>query len=79
MKEEDIQKTGILNTILTNLEEEELTIDEKIEEFLEHIEYKDIEKSKKQKLIDLANEILKETSEKTKTYLFNELVKESKK
>ena len=56
-------------------DEEEMTINEMIEEFLEQLDYLDIDKTKKQKLKSLAKQIQEEQDEKAKEFLFNELKK----
>lgn len=75
MSEEDLERTGILKDMLKKEDEEEMTINETIEEFLEKLEYLDIDNKKKTKIRFLANEILKESDDKAKEFLFNELKK----
>lgn len=75
MSEEDLERTGILKDMLKKEDEEEMTINETIEEFLEKLEYLDIDNKKKTKVKSLANEILKESDDKAKEFLFNELKK----
>lgn len=75
MSEEDLERTGILKDMLEKEDEEEMTINETIEEFLEKLEYLDIDNKKKTKIRSLANEILKESDDKAKEFLFNELKK----
>ena len=75
MSEEDLERTGILKDMLKKEDEEEMTINETIEEFLEKLEYLDIDNKKKTKIRSLANEILKEGDDKAKEFLFNELKK----
>lgn len=75
MSEEDLERTGILKDMLKKEDEEEMTIHETIEEFLEKLEYLDIDNKKKTKIKSLANEILKENDDKAKEFLFNELKK----
>lgn len=75
MSEEDLERTGILKDMLKKEDEEEMTINETIEEFLEKLEYLDIDNKKKTKIKSLANEILKESDDKAKEFLFNELKK----
>lgn len=75
MSEEDLERTGILKDMLKKEDEEEMTINETIEEFLEKLEYLDIDNKKKTKIKSLANEILKENDDKSKEFLFNELKK----
>ena len=75
MSEEELEKTGILREIISKEDEEEMTINEMIEEFLEQLDYLDIDKTKKQKLKSLAKQIQEEQDEKAKEFLFNELKK----
>ena len=75
MSEEDLERTGILKDMLKKEDEEEMTINETMEEFLEKLEYLDIDNKKKTKIKSLANEILKENDDKAKEFLFNELKK----
>ena len=75
MSEEELEKTGILRDILSKEDEEEMTINEMIEEFLEQLDYLEIDEKKKQKLKSLAKEIKEEQDEKAKEFLFNELKK----
>ena len=62
---------------LVNLEEEDLTIDEMIEEFLENVDFMNIEDDKKKKLKELCSEIQKESDNKAKEYLFKLLTKQA--
>ena len=75
MSEEELEKTGILKTMLNKVDEDEMTINEMIEEFLEQVDYLDIADAKKIKLKKLAQEILKEKEETVKEFLFKELRK----
>ena len=75
MSEEELEKTGILKEIISKEDEEEMTINEMIEEFLEQLDYLDIDEKKKQKLKSLAKQIQEEKDEKAKEFLFNELKK----
>ncbi len=75
MSEEELEKTGILKEIISKEDEEEMTINEMIEEFLEQLDYLEIDEKKKQKLKSLAKQIQEEKDEKAKTFLFNELKK----
>lgn len=75
MSEEELEKTGILKTMLNKVDEDEMTINEMIEEFLEQVDYLDITDAKKIKLKKLAQEILKEKEETVKEFLFKELRK----
>lgn len=75
MSEEELEKTGILRDIISKEDEEEMTINEMIEEFLEQLDYLDIEQNKKNKLKSLAKQIQEEKDEKAKEFLFNQLKK----
>ncbi len=75
MSEEELERTGILRDIISKEDEEEMTINEMIEEFLEQLDYLDIEQKKKAKLKSLAKQIQEERDEKAKEFLFNELKK----
>ena len=75
MSEEQLEKTGILKEIISKEDEEEMTINEMIEEFLEQLDYLEIDEKKKQKLKSLAKQIQEEKDEKAKEFLFNELKK----
>ena len=75
MSEEELEKTGILKEIISKEDEEEMTINEMIEEFLEQLDYLEIDGKKKQKLKSLAKQIQEEKDEQAKEFLFNELKK----
>ncbi len=75
MSEEELEKTGILKDLLKKEDEEEMTINEMIEEFLEQLDYLDIDEKKKIKLKTLAKEIQEEKNEQAKEFLFNQLKK----
>lgn len=75
MSEEELEKTGILKDLLSKEDEEEMTINEMIEEFLEQLDYLDIDTKKKLKLKSLAKQIQEEQDEQAKEFLFNELKK----
>ena len=75
MSEEELEKTGILKEIISKEDKEEMTINDMIEEFLEQLDYLEIDEKKKQKLKSLAKQIQEEKDEKAKEFLFNELKK----
>ena len=75
MSEEELEKTGILKDLLNKEDEEEMTINEMIEEFLEQLDYLDMDTKKKQKLKSIAKQIQEEKEEKAKEFLFDELKK----
>ena len=75
MSEEELEKTGILRDIISKEDDEEMTINEMIEEFLEQLDYLDIEQNKKNKLKSLAKQIQEEKDEKAKEFLSNQLKK----
>ena len=61
--------------MLTKEDDEEMTINEMIEEFLEQLDYLEMDEKKKQKLKSLAKQIQEEQNEKAKEFLFDELKK----
>lgn len=75
MSEEELEKTGILKDLLNKEDEEEMTINEMIEEFLEQLDYLDMDSKKKVKLKTLAKQIQEEKEEQAKEFLFKELKK----
>ena len=75
MSEEELERTGILRDIISKEDEEEMTINEMIEEFLEQLDYLEMDEKKKQKLKSLAKQIQEEQNEKAKEFLFDELKK----
>lgn len=75
MSEEDLEKTGILKEMLSKEDEDEMTINEMIEEFLEEVDYLEIDDKKKKKLKTLVLQIQEEKNEQAKEFLFNELKK----
>lgn len=75
MSGEELEKTGLLKKMLEKAENDEMTIGEEIEEFEERIDYINIDSDKKEKLKELCDEIKKEEDEKTKEFLFKQLVK----
>lgn len=75
MSEEELEKTGILKDLLNKEDEEEMTINEMIEEFLEQLDYLDMEQKKKTKLKTLATQIQEEQNDQAKEFLFKELKK----
>ena len=75
MSEEELEKTGILKDMLTKEDDEEMTINEMIEEFLEQLDYLEMDEKKKQKIKPLAKQIQEEQNEKAKEFLFDELKK----
>ena len=75
MSEEELEKTGILKDMLEKEDEEDMTINEMIEEFLDKLDYLDIDTKKKAKLKSLAKQIQEEHDEKAKEFLFNGLKK----
>lgn len=75
MSEEELEKTGVLKDIINKQEDEEMTIDEMIEEFLEEVDFLNISDKKKKTLKKLSLEITKEKDALTKKNLFNLLIK----
>lgn len=68
MSEEELEKTGILKDLLSKEDEEEMTINEMIEEFLEQLDYLDMDSKKKTKLKTLAKQIQEEKMNKPKNF-----------
>lgn len=78
MTNEELQRTGVLKTILdkdNNFDDDEMTIGERIEELEERIEYLDIEDERKDKIRNLIDEIKKDDVETSKEFKFNHLMK----
>ncbi len=78
MTNEELQRTGVLKTILdkdNNFDDDEMTIGERIEELEERIEYLDIEDERKDKIRNLINEIKNDDVETSKEFKFNHLMK----
>ena len=76
MTSEELERTGVLKAILDkDIENEETTIGERIEEFEDKLEYIDIDEEKKEKYRDLISKIKEEKEDSVKEYLFKELIK----
>lgn len=76
MTSEELERTGVLKAILDkDIENEETTIGERIEEFEDKLEYIDIAEDKKEKYRDLISKIKEEKEDSVKEYLFKELIK----
>ncbi len=76
MTSEELERTGVLKAILDkDIENEDTTIGERIEEFEDKLEYIDIEEDRKEKYLDLIAKIKEEKEDSVKEFLFNELVK----
>lgn len=76
MTSEELERTGVLKAILDkDIENEETTIGERIEEFEDKLEYIDIAEEKKEKYRDLISKIKEEKEDSVKEYLFKELIK----
>ena len=76
MTSEELERTGVLKAILDkDIENEETTIGERIEEFEDKLEYIDIAEDKKVKYRDLISKIKEEKEDSVKEYLFKELIK----
>lgn len=78
MTPEELEQTEQMKTMIieTETDDEEQSVLEMIEEFEDKIEYLDIPKDKKKKLIEMCEEIKNESDEKVREYLFNLLQKE---
>lgn len=76
MTSEELERTGVLKAILDkDIENEETTIGERIEEFEDKLEYIDIVDDRKEKYRDLISKIKEEKEDSVKEYLFKELIK----
>ena len=76
MTGEELERTGVLKAILDkDIENEDTTIGERIEEFEDKLEYIDIAEDRKEKYRELISKIKEEKEDSVKEYLFNELIK----
>lgn len=75
MTEEELETTGVLTTAIKNLEEDDMTIEEMLEEFLENLEFMNIPNVKKKQLRDLSNLVKIEKDPAKKEELFQSLRK----
>ena len=76
MTSEELERTGVLKAILDkDIENEDTTIGERIEEFEDKLEYIDIAEDRKEKYRELISKIKEEKEDSAKEYLFNELIK----
>ena len=76
MTSEELERTGVLKAILDkDIENEDTTIGERIEEFEDKLEYIDIAEDRKEKYRELFSKIKEEKEDSVKEYLFNELIK----
>lgn len=73
MTNEDIERTGIYK-IISDKSDSSTEVIISVDEIKEKLEYMDIEESKKQKYLDLIDEIKKEKNEKTREFLFKQLI-----
>ena len=74
LSNEDLEKTGLIRTLMDVNDINEGTISD-LDEILERLEYIDIDVEKKKKYLELIKEIKKEDDEKTREFLFHQLVK----
>ena len=76
MTSEELERTGVLKAILDkDIENEDTTIGERIEEFEDKLEYIDIAEERKEKYRELISKIKEEKEDSVKEYLFKELIK----
>ena len=76
MTSEELERTGVLKAILDkDIENDDTTIGERIEEFEDKLEYIDIADDRKEKYKELIAKIKEEKEDSVKEYLFNELIK----
>ena len=74
LSNEDLEKTGLIRTLMDKKDPDEGTISD-LDEIMERLEYIDIDDEKKKKYLDLIKEIKKEDDQKTREFLFHQLVK----
>ncbi len=74
LSNEDLEKTGLIRTLMDERDSDEGTISD-LDEIMERLEYLDIEDEKKKKYLNLIKEIKKEEDSKTREFLFHQLVK----
>lgn len=74
LSNEDLEKTGLIRTLMDERDSDEGTISD-LDEIMERLEYLDIEEEKKKKYLNLIKEIKKEEDSKTREFLFHQLVK----
>lgn len=76
MTSEELEKTGVLKTMLDkDSGHDEMTIGERIEALEDRLDYIEIDEEKKEKIKKLIEEIRKEDEENTKEFLYNHLLK----
>ena len=76
MTSEELERTGVLKAILDkDIENEDTTIGERIEEFEDKLEFFDFAEDRKEKYRELISKIKEEKEDSVKEYLFNELIK----
>lgn len=66
-------ESEILKSTLTRIYDD-MTIEESVEELLDRIDYLDIDNEKKEEIINICDEIKNEKDDKTKEYLFKQLL-----
>ena len=74
LSNEDLEKTGLIRTLMDKHEDDEGSISD-LDVIMERLEYMDIDDDKKKKYLDLIQEIKKEDDVKTREFLFHQLVK----
>lgn len=76
MTSEELEKTGVLKTVLDKDNvQDEMTVGERIEALEHRLDYIDIDDEKKESIKKLIEEINNEDDEKTKEFLYNHLMK----
>ena len=76
MDQDELERTNLLKTMMIVMDEDD-SIDETIERFKEKLEYSDMPQERKDKLLDLCEQIEAEENENSKDYLFKLLQKEA--
>lgn len=72
--DEQLQKTSMIKKLF--IEEDDISIIEKIEEFEDKVDYLDLKDSKKEQIKDICEKIKCEKEEKTQEFLFKLLQRE---
>lgn len=70
MSEEELERTGMISKVI----DEDVTIEERLEEILDNLEYNDFPIWKKNRINGLIEEIQKEKKSANKEKLFFELI-----
>lgn len=71
MSEEELERTGMISKIM---EDDEVTVEERLEEILDRLEYNDFPMWKKNQINNLIGDIKKSKNQEEKEKLFFELL-----